>query len=84
MKKEFETILVSEIRKAEKVANKLTGYDNCKVTAYSAKVDKDFPDFIDVTCEICRDYEEVLNDVVVKINVFMPDRRMSKAYGYNL
>lgn len=76
--KKFEALLKSEIRKAEKIANDYYGRKDCKVTAYGWKQDENIPDFYNVKCEICFDYE-VRADYDVIVNVFMPDRRRSFA-----
>lgn len=78
--KKFETLLRSEIKKAETAANKFFGTTNAKVTAYTAKpyLDNGCGDWYEVKCEICFGYEEIA-DYDVIINVFMPDRRRSFA-----
>ncbi|MCD7866809.1 MAG: hypothetical protein LUG62_01110 [Clostridiales bacterium] len=81
--KEFKGLLRSEIKKAERLANKATGTDNCRITGYSWKEEHpiDFaPEctFIEVRCEICHDYEERA-DVDIILNIPMFDRRMTKA-----
>lgn len=78
MTKKFEGPLKSEIRKAEKAANEFFNREDCKVTAYSAKVDDVIPEFMLVKCEICFNYEERAS-YDVEISVFMPDRRRSFA-----
>ena len=81
--KVFEDLLRSEIKKAIKVANKATGFNDCTITAYFAEEEHPFdfdPEvtFMNVTCEICRNYEErVPIDVVLSIPMF--DRRMTTA-----
>ena len=76
--KTFESLLKSEVKKAEVLANKFFNRKDCKVTGYSSKRNPDLPDFYDVTCEICFNYEERA-DYDVVISVFMPDRRRSFA-----
>ena len=76
--KKFDTLLKSEIKKAEAAANKHLNRSDCKVTAYSSKPSKTTPGFYDVECEICFDYEEVA-EISVMVAVFMPDRRRSFA-----
>ena len=80
--KQFENLLISEIRKAEKVANLHYNRKDCKVTGYIAKKG-DFPYglWYEVRCEICFDYEERA-DCDVIINVYMDDRRRSFATFY--
>lgn len=80
MKKTFETMMKSEIKKAETAANKFFGRKDCKVTGYSAKcLGDDFLEhYYEVTCEICFNYEERA-DYDVVVSVFMPDRRKSFA-----
>lgn len=77
--KTFETLLKSEIKKAETAANKFSGRKDCKVTAYSSKkCSLDYGTWYDVVCEICYNYEEVA-DFSVQLYVFMDDRRRSFA-----
>lgn len=77
MKKEFKDLLKSEIRKVKKVATIMSGFDDCVVTGYSYT--NDGGDFINVFCEICRSNGKRV-DIDVQLLIFMPDRRMSKAY----
>lgn len=83
MKKEFKGLLKSEIKKAEQYANKMSGYNDCKVTGYSVKerTESDlFPEFVwyKVVCEICRNYEERCDfDILLMIPMF--DRRKTFA-----
>lgn len=82
MKKEFKGLLRSEIKKVEKLANKVTGFDNCKITGYSTVESTMFDScWIDCKCEICRDYEERV-DIDIRISIPMFDRRMSWAYCF--
>lgn len=82
--KEFKGLLKSEVKKAERLANKLTGFKDCRVTAYSSEVTHPF-DFdpestwIQCICEICRDYEEPI-DFSVNLSIPMRDRRKSFAW----
>lgn len=81
MKKTFDTLKKSEIKKAEAAANKFFGRNDCKVTAYSARPHEEelLADFYyEVTCEICFNYEEPA-DYSVIISAFLPDRRKSHA-----
>lgn len=85
MMKKFEGLLKSEIKKAEKLANRLTGFNDCKVTGYSSKVTHPFefdPDctYIDCECEICRNYEEPI-DFQINLSIPMGDRRRSFAWA---
>lgn len=78
--KEFNTLLKSEIKKAERFANKITGYNDCKVTAYSSNRDMNFcgGDFVECKLEICRNYEDVVeteNPIILVVPMF--DRRKS-------
>lgn len=81
--KKFEGLLISEIKKAEKLANKHSGFDDCKITGYSSKTVRpiDFDQsiiFIEVTCEICRNYEQRCDfDILLDIPMF--DRRRTTA-----
>lgn len=77
--KTFNTLLKSEVKKIEKEANRITGFNNCKLTGYSAKRDGDF---VEIEAEICRNYEDRVYGIEVRMSVFMLDRRMSKAWGY--
>lgn len=82
--KKFECLLKSEIKKVEKFANKITGFDDCKLTAYSYKITHPFsfdPDcaFVDIDCEICRDYEEPI-DALIHLSIMMNDRRKTYAW----
>ena len=77
--KKFETLLKSEIKKAEAAANKFSGRTDCKVTGYSSrKSDTEFGNWYDCSCEICYNYEEPA-DFSVDLFVFMDDRRRSFA-----
>lgn len=79
--KEFEGLLNSEIKKIERAANKISGFNNCKLTAYSSKVthpfDFDFEcTFVEIDAEICRDYEELV-ECEIHMSIPMFDRRKS-------
>lgn len=76
--KKFETLLKSEIKKAERCANKALKCNDCRVTGYFSDGTIDELGFITVTCEICHDYE-ARADVDVEMNIFIPDRRRSWA-----
>lgn len=80
MKKAFDTLLKSEIKKAEAAANKYLNRKDCKVTGYSAK---SIPPtgcgtWYEARCEICYNYEERA-EVDVILHIFMDDRRRSWA-----
>lgn len=81
--KKFNGLLRSEIKKAEKLANKITGFADCKITGYSSNENKpfDFDDncWVDCKCEICRNYEQPI-DISIYLSIPMFDRRMSWAY----
>lgn len=84
--KEFKGLLRSEVKKIETAANKATGFDNCKLTAYSSSISRPFDFdpttvFVDICCEICRDYKEPVEGLTVTMSVPMFDRRKSKAYA---
>ena len=74
------TLSKSEIKKIETLANKITGFDNCKVTAYSSSYNKEF-NIVECSIEICRDYEERV-DVDIHLSSFLDDRRRSYAYAF--
>lgn len=74
------TLLKSEIKKIETLANKITGFHNCKVTAYSSSYNKEL-NFVECSIEICRDYEEVV-DIDLYLSAFLDDRRRSYAYAF--
>ena len=79
--KEFEGLLKSEVKKIERAANKLTGFTDCKCTAYGSKVTRPFdfdPDavFVDIEAEICRNYEDVV-PCIIQMSIPMFDRRKS-------
>lgn len=77
--REFKGLLKSEIKKAEKAANKALGVNDCKVTGYSSRVTHpiDFdPEcvWVEVECEICHNYENRA-EVDVHLSIPMFDRR---------
>lgn len=77
--KQFESLLKSEIKKAETAANKFYGRNDCKVTGYGAHLSStEFGAWYDVTCEICFNYEERADHDVL-VCAFMDDRRRSFA-----
>lgn len=86
-KREFKGLLRSEIRKAETLANKLLGADDCVVTAYGANAghkDKDGDnvfEFVYADCEICHGYGGERADVAVTLTIPLFDRRMTTAHG---
>ena len=82
--KEFKGLLKSEIKKIEKLANKVNKVNDCKVTGYSYTITHPFdfdPEstFIECNSEIMRGYEE---PVEYSINLTIPlfDRRKSYAW----
>lgn len=79
----FKGLLKSEIKKAEKAANKALGVTDCKVTGYSSRVTRpvDFdPEYVvvEVECEICHSYENRA-EVDVHLSIPMYDRRKTDA-----
>lgn len=74
------TLLKSEIKKIETLANRITSFDNCKVTAYSFSYDKEF-NIVKCALEICRDYKEKV-DIEIYLSSFLDDRRKSYAYAF--
>lgn len=74
--KEFKGLLKSEIKKAERLANEITGFNDCKVTGYCEQ--KEENGFIIVKCEICRNYKERIN-FDITLSVLLKDRRFSFA-----
>lgn len=77
--KEFNTLKKSEIKKAEKMANKLNGRTDCKVTAYGYNGADEYG-FARVFCEICYNYEERA-DEDVQLEICLWDRRRSWAHA---
>lgn len=74
------TLLKSEIKKAIKLANKINECTDATLTGYSVERDKELPDFYNVVCEICHDYE-TRADHDVQLSIFIPDRRRSFAFA---
>lgn len=70
--------MISEIRKAEKLANKVTGRTDCRVTSYHTDNKKDRSGFIEVNCEICSNNMED-PEGYVKLFVCTWDRRRTFA-----
>lgn len=75
--KEFKGLLRSEIKKAETVANKFFGRNDCKVTGYGYGTADEWGN-VTVTCEICFGYE-VRANYDVSVFVIGMDRRRSFA-----
>jgi hypothetical protein len=79
----FNGLLKSEVAKAERVANKVTGFNDCKVTAYSSHEERSSYDprftWVEVDCEICRNYEDVVDGLKVHLSIPIFDRRRTKA-----
>ena len=75
------TLRKSEIKKAVKLANRVNGCTDATVTGYSVERDKELPDFYNVVCEICHDYE-TRADYDVQLAIFIPDRRRSYAFSF--
>lgn len=69
---------LSEIKKAERLANKVTGRTDCRVTSYSTSGKKDRSGFIEVNCEICSNNMED-PEGYVKLFVCTWDRRRTFA-----
>lgn len=71
-------LMISEIRKAERLANKVTGKTDCRVTGYYTDNKKDDFGFITVKCEICsNNMEDREDDVILSICTW--DRRRTFA-----
>ena len=68
------SLLRSEVRKVEKVANERNGCSDCHVTGWFFR-GFDELGFADVRCEVCRDWAERVDDV--EIHVCGWDRRHS-------
>lgn len=70
-----------EIRKAERLACKLTGKMDCRVTGYYTEgANGDFQTF---QCEICsNDMEDREDDIYIE--AYLPDRRRSYAHACQL
>ncbi len=89
MNKEFKGLLKSEIKKAEKAANKILGVNDCKVTGYSSKIVHPFDfdldsTFVECDIEVCHNYEERA-EVDVHLSIPLFDRRKTrvKACAWN-
>lgn len=68
---------ISEIKKAERLANKLTGKQDCRVTGYYTEgANGDFQTF---QCEVLSDGGK-MREIDIYIDAFLPDRRRSRAY----
>ena len=68
---------ISEIKKAERLANKLTGKKDCRVTGYYTEgANEDFQTF---QCEVLSDGGKT-REIDIYIDAFLPDRRRSRAY----
>lgn len=78
--KKIESLLKSEVKKAEAKANKALGVKNCKVTAYSIRevTCAGCGEWYEAICEICHDYEERA-EIDIVINIMPFDRRRSFA-----
>ena len=77
--KAFTTLLKSEIKKAESLANRTLGVNNCKVTGYYAKKAEDIGagEWYQVRCEICCNSKRADIDVILHVPMF--DRRKTWA-----
>ena len=82
MNKEI-TLLKSEIKKAQKLANKVNNATDCTVTGYFWQYEHldgiEDGTFAKVRCEICHNYEKRADEDVM-LSIFIPDRRRSFAY----
>lgn len=76
--KQFENLLKSEIKKAEALANKALGTNDCKVTGWGGKVVADDMGFVKIKCEICHNYEERA-DIDIVLHIPLWDRRKTWA-----
>lgn len=74
----FNTLMKSEIKKAETAANKFFGRKDCMVTAYYAEPSKTCSNVYDVYCEICFGDGDPA-EYSVMVSAFMADRRRSFA-----
>lgn len=73
--KKFEGLMISEIKKINKFAQKRDKKDSC-ITGYGCNTVPDELGVIEVRCEICsNDMNDREADVIFE--VFMPDRRRS-------
>lgn len=68
---------ISEIKKAERLANKLTGKKDCRVSGYYTEgANGDFQTF---QCEVLSDGGKT-REIDIYVDAFLPDRRRSWAY----
>lgn len=68
---------ISEIKKAERLANRLTGKKDCRVTGYYTEgANGDFQTF---QCEVLSDGGKT-REIDIYVDAFLPDRRRSRAY----
>jgi hypothetical protein len=66
-----------EIRKAERLACKLTGKQDCRVTGYYTEgANGDFQTF---QCEVLSDGGK-MREIDIYVDAFLPDRRRSRVY----
>lgn len=68
---------ISEIKKAERLANRLTGKKDCRVSGYYTEgANGDFQIF---QCEVLSDGGKT-REIDIYVDAFLPDRRRSRAY----
>ena len=68
---------ISEIKKAERLANRLTGKKDCRVSGYYTEgANGDFQIF---QCEVLSDGGKT-REIDIYVDAFLPDRRRSWAY----
>ena len=68
---------ISEIKKAERLACKLTGKKDCRVSGYYTEgANGDFQIF---QCEVLSDGGKT-REIDIYVDAFLPDRRRSRAY----
>lgn len=68
---------ISEIKKAERLANRLTGKKDCRVSGYYPEgANGDFQIF---QCEVLSDGGKT-REIDIYVDAFLPDRRRSRAY----
>ena len=68
---------ISEIKKAERLANRLTGKKDCRVSGYYTEgANGDFQIF---QCEVLSDGGKT-REIDINVDAFLPDRRRSRAY----
>ncbi|MFR8177122.1 MAG: hypothetical protein ACLVB5_08600 [Christensenellales bacterium] len=69
---------ISEIKKAERLANRLTGKKDCRVSGYYTEgANGDFQIF---QCEVLSDGGKT-REIDIYVDAFLPDRRRSRAYA---